>query len=445
MIKEFDISQAKDKTLAFISSYDEICGNATYTKQLMEQVRPYFKKVDIIKLDQFLIHSAKLCGMVEKDVLAKINNYDYLNIQWEPGLFASRQKNACRFFIKIIDQFQGKAISITSHSLNFDPEFLRQKNVLKYKILKALFPKSLKRQAISNYFYQNLVIKYINSLCGKKSVSLIVHQENLKKILSYYTKIPVYDHPIVSPTSDDIAKYNNPNVRGDIIKKYNLDKDKIYCAVFGFYGPYKGIDLAIKALKYLPENYHLIIGSNVHPTSNFAQRNINVKSIVSKDGQENIVIDVQQNKYLQYIINLITDKEEKNKKDNNNEIKKTKIIDRIHYINHIFIEDDFKQLIAGVDIAILPYYEVGQGGSGPTSYATFLTHSGKIILSRTGCFEQYSQTYFPECFTFFDQGNEIELAKKMLTVQSKRDNLLKETANFNSHTNAMTYVKSLIF
>jgi glycosyltransferase involved in cell wall biosynthesis len=340
--------------------------------------------------------------------------------------------------VKIIDQFQGTAISITSHSLVFDPQLLKQKNVIKYKILKSLFPKALKRQAISNYFYQNLLIKYINSLYGKKSISLIVHQNNIKKMLNFYTKIPVYDHPIVSPTSEDITKYNTPQAREDIINKYNLDKDKTYFAVFGFYGPYKGIDLAIKALKYLPENYNLIIGSNIHPTANFKQRNINIKS----EGK-NIIVDTQQNKYLQYINNIITQVAKPGDKDDQK--NKTKIFDRIHYINHIFLEDDFKQLIAGVDIAVLPYYEVGQGGSGPASYATFLTHSGKIILSRTGCFESYSQAYFPECFTFFDQGNEIELAKKILTVQSKRENLLKEAKNFGPQTNAMTYVKSLIF
>ena len=125
-----DISKMKDKVVAFISSYDEICGNATYVKQLMEEITPYVKRVDIIKLDQFLIHSSKGCfdNIVIKDVIAKIKDYDYINVQWEPGLFASSQKKAYKFILKILKHFHGKTISLTLHSLNFNQSSLRLKN-----------------------------------------------------------------------------------------------------------------------------------------------------------------------------------------------------------------------------------------------------------------------------------------------------------------------------
>ena len=108
------------------------------------------------------------------------------------------------------------------------------------------------------------------------------------------------------------------------------------------------------------------------------------------------------------------------------------------------INENFKELISSMDISIFPYYEVGQQGSGPVSYATHLGYSGKIVLSRTNLFETYEKNFFPDCFTFFDQGNDLELSKKILNIRSKKENLLKARSVFNPESNIKTYVDALL-
>lgn len=430
---EINNTDAKNKTVAFISSYDEVCGNATYTKQIMEQIKPYFKSVNVIKLNQFLIHAnhGRFSGIVLQEVLNQINNYDYINIQWEPGLFSERQKTAFKFIMRIINNFKGQGLSITCHSLDFDPSLLSIKKIIKAKIIKGLCAKKLKKKHPGNYFYQNLLIYKIAKLIDKKKISIIVHTKELYLAIKNTTKIPVFCHPIISPTKNDIEKYNHENIKNIILQKYSLlQKDKIYLGIFGFYGFYKGFDVIIKTIKYLPEKYSLIISSNLHPINN-----IKIRNVITTNNSKH----VKQDEYIEYFNNIILEENEKS-------LKKTGkgIIDRIHYINHIIDEEDFKALIAGVDIVILPYYEIGQSGSGPTSYATFLNHNGQIILSRTAMFEQYSQNFFPECFTFFDQGNEIELSYKILSIKSKKENILRNQKNYNPETNAKIYFDSLV-
>ena len=71
MSNKKDLSFLKDKTLGIISSYQDNCGNATYTKQIIHDLKNYFKKTDCIELDQRMVHSSfhnemKIHGKVKK-------------------------------------------------------------------------------------------------------------------------------------------------------------------------------------------------------------------------------------------------------------------------------------------------------------------------------------------------------------------------------------------
>ena len=163
-------------------------------------------------------------------------------------------------------------------------------------------------------------------------------------------------------------------------------------------------------------------------------RNLKIKSIVNykqKNGAENSITQqlVEQDEYMVYLMNKII---------------AAGIVSRVHFVNHILDEGDFKALIAAMDISVFPYYEVGQQGSGPVSYSTHLSYSGKIILSRTNLFETYEKNFFHDCFTFFDQGNSLELSYKIKSAQSKKENLLKARSVVNPDSNVKTYINSLI-
>jgi len=69
----------KNKTLGIISSYKDNCGNASYTRQLIEDFKTKFKKVECIELDQRLVHS-DFHNLVKANVLKKIQLYDFINV-----------------------------------------------------------------------------------------------------------------------------------------------------------------------------------------------------------------------------------------------------------------------------------------------------------------------------------------------------------------------------
>lgn len=424
-----ELSDLKNKTLGIVSSFEGNCGNATYTKQLMPDLENYFTKVECIKLDQDLIHS-EYNKMFQNLIIKEVTKYDYINIQCELGLFHKKPEKAIKFIEKIIEAKNGENILITFHSVGVSSKIVNMSE-LEFKFFKfSLIFKRKERKSLDKYrCYQSILLSKIKNLQKiGKNISIIVHQKEVSKKLSL-VGISSYFHPIVSINKADILKFNNDKIRDVFIEKYHLDKDITYIGCFGFYGVYKGLDVAIEALKLLPKNFKLVISSSIHP-ANYSKKAeiLNPKTINDNNSNKKINF-VELDKYNAYLIKLTSSRD---------------IYNRIEFINHLTDEDEFKFLIASMDINLFPYYEVSQQGSGPVSYATHLGKSGKIILSRTYLFDTYEKNFFPNCFTFFDPGNFVELSKKIISAKSKIENIKKARLNYNSETNTRAYVNALI-
>jgi glycosyltransferase involved in cell wall biosynthesis len=385
-----------------------MCGIANYTRQLQKEFSNHFASVDVIEVNQFLIRN-KSEKIVQNHILSKINNYQYLNIQWEPGIFGSSQKKSYKMLFNIINSFKGERILLTCHSLKPNPSFFQLINISFLK--KILFKK---KSFLNGDYYQNLLIKKVSK---KQKLSLLLHSFNDAQVLRYFTNLNVDNFPLMLPTQNDIDICKAIDARNVICKQYNLDPSKTYIGVYGFLSAYKGLDVAINSLPLLPDNYHLIISSNQHPNIAFKKADLRF---------DNNTFNPNADKYLNYI---------------KKEIQSKKLFNRVHFINHIEEEIEFMKLIAGIDISLFPYYEVGSGGSGPLSYASMLSQSGKIILSKTMLFNDYCNHYFKDCFTFFDQGNEVELAYKILHAQPKLEQLNAARQIYNPLTNALKYYK----
>lgn len=416
----------KEKTLGILSSWTENCGNASYTQQLIEELSPHFKKVGCIHLDQDLIHSG---ASVDADIIAQVKKYDFINLQYEAGLYGKTTKKAHRLIQKIINNHNNITISVHSifinNTINPKAKFAELKFNLLRKSNKLGFIKS--QLSSSEYAYIRFLFFVARAVKSGKKIEFIVHRKELVRYMENFG-IPTRHHPIVSATNRDIATLNTPNTRTAFIKKYNLDESKTYLGIFGFLGGYKGFDIALDALSLLPENYNLIFCCQRHPASNKAILRSHKKD---KKSESSLIparefCPDQQTQLLNWIISS------KN------------LLGRICYINHLVDEEDFKEVVAGVDIPLFPYYEVGQGGSGPISYATHLNYNARIIASRTKAFEEYSRDYYPKCITFFDQGNHLELSQKIQTAPSLRDNIIKAQKNFGVDSNIKTYLDATI-
>ncbi|MCE3255446.1 MAG: wbeA [Rickettsiaceae bacterium] len=421
-------TSTKNKTLGILSSWTENCGNASYTKQLIMELSQHFKKVECIHLNQKLIHSGV---KVDDDIINQVKKYDLINIQYEYGLFGKNAKKAHQLIEKVVKSHDKITITIHSYFVAKDIDLNNNFDELKIDIKKALrkfkLIKKNKNENLATYFFTKFSFFILKMIKSGKKIEFIVHR---KELAEYFGKfgIPVRHHPIVSATNADIIKLNTPDTRSHFIKKYNLDESKTYIGIFGFLSAYKGFDVALDALNLLPQNYQLVMCCQRHPMTN-KYINAPTKQERNDAGGSLFGRDFCADWQTRLLNTIIT---------NNN------LRERIHYINHLIDEEDFKLVIAGIDIPIFPYYEVGQGGSGPISYAIHLNYGGKIIASRTKAFEEYHEDYYPGCLTFFDQGNHIELSKKIITVESLRNNILEAKKNYGVDTNIKTYTDAAI-
>lgn len=95
---------------------------------------------------------------------------------------------------------------------------------------------------LSNYFFKNL-----------DRVVALSNQVKSDIIRKYpRVKVKTLHHPVYEHFGDAVSK-------DSAIDYLSLQKDKKYLLFFGLIRPYKGLDLAIKGLKLLPEDFHLVI------------------------------------------------------------------------------------------------------------------------------------------------------------------------------------------
>src|SRR5260370_2432305 len=108
--------------------------------------------------------------------------------------------------------------------------------------------------------------------------------------------------------------------------------------------------------------------------------------------------------------------------------------ERIHFLG-AQSDADFLSGMAICDAVVFPYLEVGQSSSGPISQALEL--GCRIIASRTHAFLEFAE-YHKNAVEFFDIGNHLELAERLLARPqfSPRQGL----PDFNIETNKATYL-----
>jgi len=87
------------------------------------------------------------------------------------------------------------------------------------------------------------------------------------------------------------------------------------------------------------------------------------------------------------------------------------------------------------DAVVLPYLEVGQSSSGPISQALEL--GCRIIASRTHTFLEFAE-YHKDAIEFFDIGNHLELAERILA--RPQFSAPRKFPGFNVETNKATYL-----
>lgn len=405
--------------ICIVSSYDDLCGNASYTKALEKELKKRNHEVEILDLKSNIFNSridgsSKLANDTINEFIEKIKKADYTNFQFEAVLYGAKAKVCLKRFSKLIHACKNGAFSVTLHRLDYTTQYMcTSLNSIVKTIQKKKKVSSIKKliRKIKAYFlkpkFDNTnVVDHIIKMTAKKDGLIIVHTRREKDIIEKkYKNIFVVDHPICINSEEDIANIKTSLEKDDYRKKIGIPNNTKNIGIFGFVSAYKDFETAITSLTNLPQEYNLYIFGGQHPLS-FSKNN-------SGDS---------------YIHGLI-------------DLAKTLNVDnRVHFMGAQETDEKMLKAMLICDYIVLPYLECGQSGSAVASMA--LEASKNVFLSRNACFNEFKK-YTKESFFSFDMGNYKELTEKIVSLPDKeeiytnRGNFLK---TYNIKTNIDKYL-----
>ena len=261
-------SRAARKRLALISTYDDLCGIAAYTRSLEKQLNEIFD-VTVFDLNQYLLRSAhsrvkKIGDKHIQDICREIREYDAVNIQLEHGTLGRSCRDIHRRFSWILRA--APRCSVTFHTI-FECEAFDFRGFIN-EILRLNFAKAIAMR--SAYNRKHLLSAGIASRLRRaqrfKPVTLIVHTgRDLSHMKFVHGMRNVHDHPLSFLTAAEVQDIRRAATRDKFAVLDTVPKESKLIGVFGFLGRYKGFDTVVRALHHLPKDYHLLIFGGVHP------------------------------------------------------------------------------------------------------------------------------------------------------------------------------------
>lgn len=239
------------KILNFSSHYED-CGIAKYQENYVDEIN----KTEGFETTFFEYSPYKTREMNDnefKNVIAKLNNtikgYDIFHIQHEFGFYRRDQLQQLVNTAKAT----GVKVVITYHT---SPDLI----IIK-KPLGGFGPRniiSFLRSYRHNYILEKIHIKPLID-----SDLVIAHNEYTAEKLHTYgvskEKIILIPHPTYGATNPEKTHY--------IEESLNKKEGDVILSTVGYIHRFKGVDKAVKALSYLPDNYKLAILGGVKSDS----------------------------------------------------------------------------------------------------------------------------------------------------------------------------------
>jgi glycosyltransferase involved in cell wall biosynthesis len=243
------------KVLQFSSRSSDNCGVGKYEENFMDIYKNESDEIET-KFFEYSPYQTRLMDQNELDgVLDKLRqelkNYDILHIQHEFGLYSGTE------FAQLVDTAKdmGKKVVITVHlspdlAFKFKPRGGIGPRSIIHVLRQRRLHKIFKQRHIEPYQKADLVVSHNNGTTN----SLVKYGITREHILQF--NHPVLDTIQPEVTSTEIAEALHKN-EGDVIY-----------ATVGFLHKYKGTEDAVRALKFLPDNYKLAIIGGMQPISN---------------------------------------------------------------------------------------------------------------------------------------------------------------------------------
>lgn len=346
-----------------LSTHDEECGIAKYLEQFLREIGD-FKDIRSEYFEYSPNVTKKMSEGQFKEVLKeldkKLESFDVLHIQHEFSFFF---RDELERFVKVAKS-RGVRVVVTVHTAPAAQIVTPR--------LGGLGPKSwlhFSRQKISQ---RRFILKYINPLLLADTV--VVHNVATKQDLINYgiseNKITVIKIPVPKISKSGVST----EIRDNLHVK---DGDVVYCSV-GFMSRMKGVDHAIKALAFLPDNYKLAVIGGMHPHA---------------ENQE--------------LYDELTDL-----------VLKLDLEDRVYITGYVAEDERLNNLIAECDVCVYPYDKKYYSYVSSAAINNALANYKPVISYQTKTFLEINAEL--PVVNFTRSSNYYELARELKTLDVKQ-------------------------
>lgn len=400
------------KKFAIVSSYSESCGNASFTKVLHDSIARYSNfEVEVVELDLKLLQSTNKTIRKKGDahideLVERLKGFAGVNIQLEAGLYGTMPKDIIRRTALLMKANPNTTVTMHSPRLmEVTPYGSRAgiKKIMSLQIVGGL-------KELIGYKLSDIHVKINRTMVRnvkRNNIRMIVHTARSARQIEQlfdYTRVDVHPLKIIP---DDFVR--NDAYLKKIRFELNLSSSDRLVGMFGYISAYKGHTDALTAMKFLPDDYKLLIFGRQHPQT------------LKSDGQTD--------KYLEKLIKIVST---------------TKALrGRVFFLGEL--EDEaFWDVAGAIDVAWLPYYENGQDGSGIASIC--MDACQRVLCSSSFAFDELFKLINYKNYMRFDIGNYLEIAAKtemLMRHDDLDDSPVKLNSQYNIKSQALTYVKDV--
>jgi glycosyltransferase involved in cell wall biosynthesis len=412
------------KRLAIVSSWNENCGNASYTFALKKEFEKHYD-VEVLPLDLFILQ--KPSGLFRRlgdrhisELANRLKGFDYVNIQFEAGLYGATIPSMRRRILQLIDAAPN--LILTMHRLDMDSESL----------LKG-FVASLRSRSIAPFRQVQLTKKFsalyraVVERCREgaktKNVWIKVHTKRERRLIKEAFGFEnCVDFPLAFLSETERDRVMEDVRRDTVLQRFGLPENAKTIGAFGYVSNYKGFETLVRAISILPPEWHLLIVGSQHPQSvrPWAEIDPYLHKLVHEieDGSvghklKKRVLELEDGsvghkaKFAGDATSLGATRGANSTSEDDAPVPL--LHERVRFVGNVS-DDDFTFLLRNTDAVVLPYLEVGQSMSGVVALA--LESGARLFCSNALSFSE-ARRFYGNVFTSFDIGNYFEVAQKV--------------------------------
>ncbi|MEG3125880.1 hypothetical protein [Sphingomonas sp. GB1N7] len=425
--------------LAIVSTYNENCGNASYTHVLKTGFSE-FVDVDVLPLDLFLLQKKdkifRQAGDAHiRSIAAKLREYDYVNIQFEAGLFGKTIGDIKRRIGWLIAAAPN--VILTMHRI--DVEAIPRSRAL-WQAIKQMSLMPWKRRAGSQRFvnlYRDIV-EQVGHESKRKNAWIKVHTKRERRVVTDIYRMPnCFDYPLAFLTPEERdAAWGQADVSG-FREKHGFAPDDKIVGLFGYISEYKGIETALQSLLELPPEYKLVLFGSHHPQSIQAHSAVHpfiekLMELMGEVDEEVYAREMRTAKLKRLGMPVVQLGEPQRLADASTQHPPLPLLsERVRFIGSL-PDPEFIEALRLSDAVVLPYIEVGQSMSGVIVLG--MEAGAKLVCANNHSFAE-TRKYFGETFLGFDIGNYIELAQKVQQAAAQPERSTMRLARDKAYSN----------